>query len=459
MKAARSERAAETGGLPGWLIASTALLAATILVLAVVETNLTAAYLIDDEGEFLSLGGLLFIACAGGYLAWKGRLRPALPLVYPWLLYPIVTQGDQIIDHLSINPMRAICHVLLAAIFATPVAVVVLAVRGAVAPRAGRPSRTRSWMRAVPGLVMMADGRAREGAALLAATLLVMEVWLADQFLGSLMIATLIVMAVGVLIYAAAPEAPASDAPVTARGSERFALAVLVVGVLASFGTYYGYKYQEGAYQGSPSFFMDPSKKALNYQMDAVAVPARPVRMPADPRLVAAALEQNAGVIERLLAGYHLLARNYTYDFHNELFVRRTPLVPDYRAVGLSIVEDARRMRVEADASTEAARAGLAGDDPLRALLDEMQAYVAFNFDRAPLLEDLSAGFEATKAGLQHAAHLYEGEEKYLGVALNGILAKHARVVDSPELAPVMATFVATSRRVYELNADRVVGF
>src|SRR6185295_11399005 len=55
------------------------------------------------------------------------------------------------------------------------------------------------------------------------------------------------------------------------------------------------------------------------------------------------------------------------------------------------------------DAKATAARATLRDDDPLAALLDEVRAYVAFNFDRAPNLERLSAGFEKTPAGLQHA--------------------------------------------------------
>ena len=74
--------------------------------------------------------------------------------MFPWLLYPVITQGDQIIDNLSITWMRIIVHVLLAAIFAMPVAVIVYAARwlmklvaGGIAQsgdRAARRSRSSS---------------------------------------------------------------------------------------------------------------------------------------------------------------------------------------------------------------------------------------------------------------------------------------------------------------------------
>ncbi len=75
-------------------------------------------------------------------------------------------------------------------------------------------------------------------------------------------------------------------------------------------------------------------------------------------------------------------------------------------------------------------------DDPLAALLDDVRAYAAFTFDRAPVLERMSAEFERTEAGLQHATHLYEGEGKVLGVRLAEMLAKHDRVLTAPETPP-----------------------
>ena len=231
---------------PAWLIACTGALAVVILVLAVAETNLKAHYLID-QGEFISVVGLGFIVIAGGYLAWRRRLASSLPLVFAWLLYPVITQGDQIIDNLSIVPMRIVCHVLLAAIFATPVAVIVLAARGAVAPKAGRPSRRQGWMLAIPGLAMLAEGRRREGAAILASALMVLEMYLADQYLGTLMIVTLVIMIVGVLAYGSVPMDAQADAATRRARSERFAAIVLIVGVLASAATYFGYKNRPGA--------------------------------------------------------------------------------------------------------------------------------------------------------------------------------------------------------------------
>ena len=122
---------------PAWLFLATGGLAVTVLVLAVAETNLWLHYLIDG-GEFISLLGLLFISAAAIVLYRQRRLAVSVPLTFPWLLFPIITQGDQIIDNLSIDPMRAICHVLLAAIFGTPVAVVVLAARETTGAVIGR---------------------------------------------------------------------------------------------------------------------------------------------------------------------------------------------------------------------------------------------------------------------------------------------------------------------------------
>ena len=90
--------------------------------------------------------------------------------------------------------MRIVCQVLLAAIFATPVGVAVLAARG--------------WM---------ADARRRQGCAMLAAALMAMEIWLAELYLGRLMIATLILMIVGVLIYGYLPAPHGSDAATRRR--------------------------------------------------------------------------------------------------------------------------------------------------------------------------------------------------------------------------------------------------
>ena len=443
---------------PAWLMLATAALAVTILVLAVAETNLRAHYLID-QGEFISVIGLVFIVGAGIVLFARRQLFVSLPLVFPWLLYPIITQGDQIIDNLSINPMRVVVHVLLAAIFATPVAVIVLAAKRLLEPKEGQARRIPAWTAVFPGLRALADGRTRQGTMLLAAALMVIEMWLADQYLGTLMIVTLILMIVPVLLVASFPDARPDGGASRRPRSETFALAVLLVGALSSAAGYFGYKNRPGAYQGSPSFFMDPKEQSSNYRLDRIPVPSRAPELPASPDAPREALTAYGHTLERLLAGYHILDRNYTYDFHNELFLRHTPLVPNYRQTGLKLVDEARQLRVDADAKAAQARAGLRDDDPLAALLDDVRAYVAFNFDRAPILERMSGEFEKTQAGLQHAAHLYEGESKFLGTRLADIVQKHHVVVESPVLSPVTGEFASTARALHDAYAHHVVGF
>ena len=443
---------------PAWLLVATGILALTILGLSVAETSYSAHWLID-EGDYVSIIGLVFIAGAGVVLYRQRRLFASLPLVFPWLLYPVITQGDQLIDNMSINPMRAVCHVLLAAIFATPVAVVVLGAGYLLEPRPGAPVVRRPWTALFPGLRPLAEGRTREGAALLGAALLTLEMWLADQFLGTLMIVTLIVMILPLLLYGSLAE-PAGPSATSGRArTERLALAVLIVGVLASGGAYFGYKDAPGAYQGSPSFFMDPSRQDLAYRLDRVTVPSRPPAMPASPEEVRAALTGYGRTLERMLAGYHILDRNYTYGFHNALFLRHTPLVANYRAVGLRLVEEARQLKTDADGHADAARATLTADDPLRALLDDVSGYIASDFSRATVGERMTAEFEKTPAGLQHAAHLYEGEGKYLGTRLLEVVHKHQAVMDAPALAPVTREFAATSRAIFDAYANHVVGF
>lgn len=447
-----------------WLIVATGALAVTCLALAVAETNLRAHYLID-QGEYISMFGLGFILVAGVYLYTRQRLFSSLALVFPWLLYPVITQGDQIIDNLSINPMRAICHVLLAAIFATPVAVLVLFARYVLVPKPGRPIVRRGWTALVPGFRPLSEGRVREGSTLLAAALLVMETWLADQYLGTLMIVTLIVLTIGVLLYGSITAGQVGQAGQGGDGGaapgrrERLALIVLVAGVSLSAAGFFGYKNRSGAYQGSPAAFMDPAQQETAYRLDRIPVPARAPSRPSSPDAVRDALTAYAHTLDRLLAGYHILDRNYTYDFHNELFLRSTPLVANYRASGLGLVDEARRLRADADARATAARATLANDDPLASLLDDIRAYVAFNFDRAPTLERLSGEFARTQAGLQHAAHLYEGESKFLGTRLSEILAKHHGVIDSADTAPITGEFASVSRAIHDAYAHHVVGF
>ena len=295
---------------------------------------------------------------------------------------------------------------------------------------------------------------------MLAASLLICEMWIATQYLGALMVGTLVLMALAVLWWGSmAPSGGSSPASPRRARSERSALILLLVGVASSAGLYVGYKNRSGAYQGSPSFLMDPQQQNSGYRIDRIAVPRGPVVLPASTDPLQAAFTGYGRTFRRMLDGYHVLDRNYTWHFHNELFLRHTPLTPDYRAVGLRKIAEASAMRIEADGAAAAARASLADDNPLAALLDDVRAYASFNFERAERIESMSARFEQSAAGLQHAAHLYEGEGKVLGMVLADILVKHRRVIESPTAAGFTRDFASQARDIFEVYASRVVGF
>lgn len=421
---------------PAWLIVITAAMAATLLAMAVTETSLQGQYLID-QGEYLSLFGLGFILLAGLYLHRQQRLAASMPLVLPWLFYPVITQGDQIIDNLQINAMRWIVHILLAAIFAMPVAVFVLAARYALPRQFGR-----------------------ERTVQLTVALLALEMILAKLFLGTLMIITLVVMILVVMLEARRRSSRAPVDPSAGRTrTERTALVVLVAGVAISGSLYLGFKNRPGAYQGSPSFYMDPAQASTGFRFDTVAVPPGSAVLPAAAPDAQRALATYARSLQKLLDGYYLLDRNYNYHFHNELFLRSTPLVANYRREGLRIIEEAAAIRAEADQAASRALASLAAADPLAALLADVRAYVTFNFERAATLERLSGEFEKTPAGLQHATHIYEGEGKFLGVSLSQLLDKHQAVLTAPAVAEVTREFVTAGRAIHDAYANRIVGF
>jgi PAS domain-containing protein len=411
---------------PLWLVIATAAMALVLLAMSVGETSLKGQYLID-QGEYLSLVGLAFILAAGLYLHRQRRLVASLPLVFPWLLYPIITQGDQIIDNLSITWMRIIVHVLLAAIFAMPVAVIVYAAR---------------WLMKLPPIA----------SRNLAIALLAVEIVLAQMFLGALMIGTLFVMIALVWFYGRRQGAGDER---TRQRKGAVALAVLIGGVIVSGGLYLGFKNRPGAYQGSPSFYMDPSQPDSGF-VSEIEVPDGLIELPAGNELERSLIFY-AGSLEKLLDGYYVLDRNYNYHFHNELFVRSTPLVPNYRQVGLGLIEEAREKRDRGD--TAAANVEMDQANPLNAFFTDVRSFVDYNFERAATLERMSAEFEQTKAGLQHATHIYEGEGKYLGVQLAALIEKHRTVLSAPEAMPVVAEFVTAARRIESKYANRIVGF
>lgn len=419
---------------PAWLIAITAAMAAVLLAMAVTETSFNGQYLVD-RGESLSLVGLVFILVAGVYLHRRQRLVASWPLVLPWLFYPVITQGDQLIDNLPIDAMRWIVHLLLAVIFAMPVAVIVMAARYTVWRDLGR-----------------------ERTAMLTVALLAMEMILANLFLGTLMIITLVVMILAVLLYAAREARPLPADPAAFRmRAERVAVIALVCGAVASGGLYLGFKNRPGAYQGSPSFYMDPSSPEAGFNFAAIGVPAGAATASAADADAQAALTAYGGSLQKLLDGYYVLDRNYNYHFHNELFLRSTPLLANYRAVGLGMIGSAASLRADGDAATARALSLLPKADPLAALLEDVRGYVAYSFDRAATLERMTAAFETTKAGLQHATHVYEGEGKFLGVGLAQLLDKHQAALSAA--APVTHDFVVAGRAIHDKYANRIVGF
>ena len=71
----------------------------------------------------------------------------------------------------------------------------------------------------------------------------------------------------------------------------------------------------------------------------------------------------------------------------------------------------------------------------------------------------MSAEFERTPAGLQHATHIYEGEGKHLGVQLAALLDKHRGALTAATVSPVVSDFVAGSRAIHAKYANRIVGF
>lgn len=443
---------------PTWLMLATAALTLACLMMAVAETTLWTHYLID-QGEYLSLAGLIFILAAGIHLYRRRRLLVSLPLVLPWLLYPVITQGDQLIDNLTINEMRVVCQVLLALLFGAPVAVVVLAARYALATDVPRTLPGVHWTNFFQGFRPIAEGRVRLGSGLLAATLFVAEIWIARQFLGALMVGTLILLAVCALVYAwsGGDAKPRID---RTRG-EGFALTVLVAGVVLSLGLYVGFKNRTGAYQGSPAYYMDPSQKDAEYPLQRIAVPSGTPERPSAQvgGVVRGALVDYARSLQELVDGYYIADRNYNYAFHNALFLRHTPVLPDFRRVALSKITHAAGLAAAADAEDAAVEPALPETDPLGALVADVKAYAAFNFRRAAILEQKTAEFERTQAGLQHATHIYEGEGKVVGVRLQDIIGKHRAVTAAPALAPITGDFMTISRAVYDKYSKRIVGF
>jgi hypothetical protein len=406
---------------PPWFIAVTALFTLVILVMAVAETSVWTHYLID-RGEILCLGGLLFALACGVHLHLRGRLARSLPLFAPWLLYPVVTQGDQIIDNLSIGGMRLFAHAVLLVLFLAPLGVAAVGAR---------------FLRRPPWV----------------AGLLVLEIGVAYRYLGAIMVGLLTAVLVFYLAWVLFRQRSAE--PFFPSFEGRAALSFLLSGIVLSLALYLGYKHRPGAYQGSPHHFHDPSRPDAGYSLDLIAIPSgqpAPLR-PEALSAARAALASYGSALDELLEAYYLLDRNYNYAFHNALFLRHTPVVPGFRARALEVIAEAKvKVAPERPEALDCRH-------PLSAFLEEVERFTEFQFERARILETMSGDFERTEAGLQHATHLYEGEGKHLGIQLGEVLRKHQSLLARQELRDVVAPFVEAAARIESRYADRIVGF
>ena len=107
---------------------------------------------------------------------------------------------------------------------------------------------------------------------MLAVLLLALLMWVAVQFLGTLMVVTLVVMIVGVLAFGfCRAGAAARRRSVEAVGASAWRLApagraaIVAVPGPVRRATRTG----PGAYQGSPSYYMDPSQRDAGFRLDA----------------------------------------------------------------------------------------------------------------------------------------------------------------------------------------------
>jgi hypothetical protein len=287
--------------------------------------------------------------------------------------------------------------------------------------------------------------------AMVAASLLI-EVWLAYAFLGWFMIATLGIISVlfSICAMARARGWVLSEVRVT----EQTALKVMVGGIVVSLAIFFGFKNRPGAYQGSPAAYMDPFQSDAIYDTSSVQLQAtRSVALdPAVASAVHEALTNYGNVLKALVHAYWIMDRNYNYSFHNELFWRRTAIVPQFRQKALDEIEGARQLARATDESLAQWRSSVPAEAAAGPLLDEIKRFVDYNLRRAKTLEEMSAGFEQTKAGLQHATHLYEGEGKMLDDLFLRIVSKHKESLNGSAL-------VAAADQVHQTYGNRIIGF
>jgi hypothetical protein len=225
-----------------------------------------------------------------------------------------------------------------AAIFATPVAVIVLAARYVLAPKARTSLRT--WDSVFSGTSparrrTFARGYRRSGGGVLAA-----EMWLADQYLGTLMIVTVIPDTVRAAVRIAGVGQPDVHARVhaTRRWRSPCSWSASVFSAAASFG----YKNRSRARIRESDGLHGSSQPESGYSLDRVPVPG------STPRASRSGGTRSAWSLcaraRAVMGGYHIVDRNLlttsTTTVHAD-----TPLLPNYRASRYQKVEEARALR------------------------------------------------------------------------------------------------------------------
>jgi hypothetical protein len=421
--------ATKAAGAPRWLLIATVFFTLLILAMAVAETTLWMHFLVD-RGEYISIGGLAFIFLVGVWLYSRNRLKPSLPLFIPWLIYPVLTQGDELIDNLTINQMRLVCHVILAVLFGAPILMIALT--------AARVSPVFSG---------------KTGRRVLVALLFAGEIWVAVAFLGDLMVLTLILMGIAYVYF----ESAASNlSKALVRFTEKAALVVMVVGVVGSLGIFIGFKNRPGAYQGSPAAYLDHSQKDAHYDFNLVAAGKGEGQTVPQAEIQSVFADYSKALLY-LNHAHYVMDRNYNYTFHNSLFLRHTPILPSFREKSIEEVSVARRLAASADTRTEALIAGSGEATALGRLLQEVRDFTSYNLRRASLLDMMSAEFIKTEAGAQHATHLYEGEGKLLDDQFAAVIRKHDAEIQ--RLGDASAPLVEAARLIHSTYGNRIVGF
>jgi hypothetical protein len=232
-------------------------------------------------------------------------------------------------------------------------------------------------------------------------------------------------------------------------------------GAALSVGLYATFKNRPGAYQGSPHHYHDAARPDAGFDLDRITIPSGPAAnlSPANEHAIRGIAAGYGHALNEQLQAYYVLDRNYNYAFHNALFLRQTTVLADFRTIALDRINKARSTAAQTDAACDRLRDELRSDDPLRAFLDDLRGFVAFSFERAAQLAEMSASFEKTQAGLQHATHLYEGEGKIVGQWLASVLEKHERLLTDRRFHGMAGPVVEASRSIREMYANRIVGF